>query len=286
MNHFHRGRYKLQELTVVVSHWPWLFLFVFERWRSHPPRDPSPPAAPSSPIPPAWCGPRTAHRVAGPGPPGFESGRCNFSIHFPKAQRFIKPRSCEPSTGNCSPCPAPVCVNKVLLEHSPGRSFPCRQSRCCAAWAEPRTQPRLRRRPGPSGPSRKIRWARAERRYTGRACSWCMQLAHGARRVRPGPRAVQTPRGAEARPGHRQRARTPRPPGARSPLLASVRLGLWSKIISAGGTRSGLGDISFLTLALVDSFHERFESSLLQGSLRLPTSWVQMGTKQCIVCKC
>lgn len=123
MNRFYRGRYKLQEPTVVISHRPWLFPFVFECWLSHTPRDPSPPAAPSSPVMPAWRGPRTAHRVAGPRPQGFESGRCNFSTHLPKAQRFIKPRSCELSTGSCGPCLAPVCVNKVLLEHSQGHSF-------------------------------------------------------------------------------------------------------------------------------------------------------------------
>lgn len=47
---------------------------------------------------------------------------------------------------------------------------------------------------------------------------------------------------------------SPPAPGALSLLLASARLGLWSKVISACGTGSGLAEISVLTLPLADSF--------------------------------
>lgn len=174
---------------------------------------------------PAWRGPRTAHRVAGPRPQGFESGRCNFSTHLPKAQRFIKPRSCEPSTGSCGPCPAPVCVNKVLLEHSQGHSFT-------------RPPKPLLRRNGGAGPDGQAPLV-PHGKFAG----------SGPDDVTPGVHAAAARSVVrQARdPVQWELLAAPRPPPVRSA----------SSLLQRGlgfGTGSGLGEISVLTLPLADSF--------------------------------
>lgn len=183
-------------------------------------------------------GPRTAHRVAGPRPQGFESGRCNFSTHLPKAQHFIKPRSCELSTGSCGPCPAPVCVNKVLLEHSQGHSFT-------------RPPKPLLRRNGGAGPDGQAPLV-PHGKFAGSGPDDVTPGVHAAA-ARSVVRQARDPVQWELLAVWRCSC-SPPAPGALSLLLASARLGLWSKVISACGTGSGLAEISVLTLPLADSF--------------------------------
>lgn len=202
-------------------------LNVFECWRSHPPGDPSPPAAPSSPVcrPGVAQEPHTGLRDPSLGVSNLDGG--NFLPTFPKHSTLSNPdrRNRAPATG---PCLAPVCVNKVLLEHSQGHSFTCRQSCSCTrrqslardGRALHAAAAQTDRTASPSGSSRKVHWPRSERCYTGRACSGHPE--HGA--LGPGPGAVQTPHDLEVRPGHGQQAQAPRPPPAGSAHLLLQRV--------------------------------------------------------------